>query len=99
MNAKHGNNENIEDYIDRIKNLRNEIETAKNSQMREQDVAIVICQGLSQEYDNFIQVLTLNVKTLKVDEKAISLIQEEHRKVKEASVGGTLLFLSNDNID
>ena len=41
---------------------------------------IVILQGLSQEYDNFVQVLTLNAKTLKVDEIAISLIQEENRR-------------------
>ncbi len=80
MNLKHGNNETIEEYIDRIKNLRNEIEKAKNAQMREQDVAIVILQGLSQEYDNFVQVLTLNAKTLKVDDIEISLIQEEHRR-------------------
>ena len=80
MNSKHGNNETIEEYIDRIKSLRNEIEKAENAQIREQDVAIVILQGLSQEYDNFVQVLILNAKTLKVDDIAISLIQEEHRR-------------------
>ena len=60
MNSKHGNNETIEEYIDRIKSLRNKIEKAENAQIREQDVAIVILQGLSQEYDNFVQVLILN---------------------------------------
>ncbi len=58
-NSKHGNNETIEEYIYRIKNLRNEIEKAENAQMREPDVAIEILQGLSQEYDNCVQVLTL----------------------------------------
>ena len=29
--------------------------------MREQDVAIVILQGLSQEHENFVQVLTCQI--------------------------------------
>ena len=48
--------------------------------MKEQDVAILLLQGLSQEYDYFVQVLTANVTELKLENISTSLKQEEQRR-------------------
>jgi F0F1-type ATP synthase epsilon subunit len=66
--------------VQNIVSLRRRLMNSKHGNNETIYVAIVILQGLSQEYDNFVQVLTLNAKTLKVDDIEISLIQEEHRR-------------------
>jgi hypothetical protein len=63
--------------VQNIVSLRRRLMNSKHGNNETIYVAIVILQGLSQEYDNFVQVLTLDAKTLKVDDIAISLIQEE----------------------
>ena len=81
MNIEQAANETIVDYIDRVMNLKNEIEKTENSQIKEQDLAILLLQGLSQEYDYFVQVLTANDSTeLKLGKISTSLIQEEQRR-------------------
>jgi hypothetical protein len=80
MNIKQLVNETIVDYIDRVMNLKNEIEKTENSQMKEQDLAILLLQGLSQDYDYFVQVLTANATELKLEKISTSLIQEEQRR-------------------
>jgi hypothetical protein len=81
MNIEQAANETIVDYIDRVMNLKNEIEKTENSQIKEQDLAILLLQGLSQEYDYFVQVLTANDATeLKLGKISTSLIQEEQRR-------------------
>ena len=80
MNIKQAVNETIVDYIDRVMNLKNEIEKTENSQIKEQDLAILLLQGLSQEYDYFVQVLTANATELKLEKVSTSLIQEEQRR-------------------
>ena len=96
INSKQGQNETIEEYIDRIKNVRNEIEKTENEKLKDQDVAIVILQGLSQEYDYFVQVLTANTDKLELDNIIISLIQEEQRrgdkKKEHKSIGGDVFY-------
>jgi hypothetical protein len=80
MNIKQAANETIEDFIDRVMNLKNEIEKTENSQIKEQDLAILLLQGLSQEYDYFVQVLTANATELKLEKISTSLIQEGQRR-------------------
>ena len=48
--------------------------------MKEQDLAILLLQGLSQDYDYFVQVLTANATELKLEKISTSLIQEEQRR-------------------
>ncbi len=60
--------------------MRNEIKKTENEKIKDQDVAIVILQVLSQEYDYFVQVLTANTDKLELDNIIISLIQEEQRR-------------------
>ena len=83
MNSKQGDNETVEEFIDKVKNIRNEIEKAENAQMRDQDVAILLLQGLSHDYDNFVQFITANVEKLELEKIVLSLIQEEQRRLQK----------------
>ena len=84
LNSKQEEKESVEDFIDRVQNLREEIE-GLGLKMTDQDIAMTIMQGLVSAYDNFVQCLTINVDindpdNIDLDEIINSLIIEEKRR-------------------
>ncbi|CAF0879208.1 unnamed protein product [Brachionus calyciflorus] len=84
LNSKQEENESVEDFIDRVQNLREEIE-GLGLKMTDQDISMTIMQGLVFAYDNFVQCLTINVDIndpgdIDLDEIINSLIIEEKRR-------------------
>ena len=54
LNSKQETNEAVTDYIDRLLNLKDEIE-ALDYEVSAQDTSMTILQGLLPSYDNFVQ--------------------------------------------
>jgi hypothetical protein len=56
LNAKQDQNESLQDFVDRIKNLREELE-ATSYKVTDQDTAITLLQGVIPAYDSFVQCI------------------------------------------
>jgi hypothetical protein len=83
LNSKQETNESVEDFMDKVEMLREELETVHTVEVTDEDTAIKIFSGLLLAYENFVQCLTINIKTAKLEDVKSSLINEEKRKQEE----------------
>jgi hypothetical protein len=60
--------------------LREELETIHTVEVTDDDTAMTILSGLLLAYENFVQFLTINIKTAKLEDVKSSLINEEKRR-------------------
>ena len=60
--------------------LREELETVHSVEVKDEDTAMTILSGLLLAYENFVQFLTINIKTAKLEDVKSSLINEEKRR-------------------
>ena len=60
--------------------LREELETVHTGEVTDEDTATSILSGLLLAYKNFVQCLTINIKTAKLEDVKSSLINEEKRR-------------------
>ena len=80
LNSKQETNESVEDFIDKVEMLREELETVHTVEVTDEDTAMTILSGLLPAYENFVQCLTINIKTAKLEDVKSSLINEEKRR-------------------
>jgi hypothetical protein len=59
--------------------LREELETIHTVEVTDDDTAMTILSGLLLAYENFVQCLTINIKTAKLEDVKSSLINKEKR--------------------
>ena len=71
----------MEAFIDRVTQTRDEIDKNEVIKIKNDFIAITILQGVSQEYDGFIQCLTANAKIIDLEKIKNSLIAEEQRRI------------------
>jgi hypothetical protein len=79
LNSKQESNESVEDFIDKVEILREELERIQIVEVTDEDTAMTILSGLLPAYENFVQCLTINIKTAKLEDVKSSLINEEKR--------------------
>jgi hypothetical protein len=60
--------------------LREELETIHTVEVTDDDTAMTILSGLLLAYENFVQCLTINIKTAKLEDVKSSLINKEKRR-------------------
>ncbi len=80
LNSKQETNESVEDFIDKVEMLREELETVHTVEVKDEVTAMTILSGLLLAYENFVQCLTINIKTAKLEDVKSSLINEEKRR-------------------
>ena len=79
MNAKQKSNENVEEFVNRIRNIRKEIEESGNT-VHDDEVAMTILRGLEPSYDVFIQCITANIEKKDLNKIIENLVSEEERR-------------------
>ena len=80
--SKQKKNESLEDFIDRIRYIRNELAVA--NQIVSDDVVIAIVHGVLPIYENFVQMLMINKVGMKFEaEDFIRLLKQEEERKKE----------------
>ena len=81
LNSKQEAKESIEDYIDRVELLKEELESISNTIISDEDAIMTILSGISDQYDSFVQCLTVNAKAqIKLVDVIKSLKTEEKRR-------------------
>ena len=73
LNSKQETNEIVEDFIDKVEMLREELETVHTVEVTDEDTAMTILSGLLPAYEIFVQCLTFNFKTVKLEDAKSSL--------------------------
>ena len=71
-----------------MKSVRDEIERAEG-EIKDEDVAMTILQGLSQEFDYYVRFLSVSIEKLDLNKIILSLISEEHRR-NSKKLGNTI---------
>ena len=79
LSMKQENNENVESFIDRIKNAREEIEQT-GSKITDEDTSMTILFGLLPNYETFVQFITMTNKNTNLDTVIKELIAEDLRR-------------------
>ena len=65
LNLKQEKNETVESFIDRVNGTANNLNKAVGQKIDEDDLALTILQGVSHEFEYFVQCLTTNMEKLK----------------------------------
>jgi hypothetical protein len=97
LNSKQETNESVEDFIDKVEMLREELETVHTVEVTDEDTAMTILSGLLPAYENFVQCLTINIKTAKLEDVKSSLINEEKRR-QEKKIDKKTISSENEQI-
>ncbi len=77
--------------------LRDELETVHTVEVTDEDTAMTILSGLLPAYENFVQCLTINLKTAKLEDVKRSLINEEKRR-QEKKIDKKTISSENEQI-
>ncbi len=88
LSSKQAANESVEEFKDRIKSAREDIEQG-GSKITDEDTSMTILFGLLPQYENFVQFMTMMKKNIILDDVVSELLAEDKRRKNKQSNNST----------